>query len=89
MAQNLSKGPLQVFPVGTVPELVVQLNEVLQKIRTELDQVQNLRGAQIDQYAASNASNLRTFNASTVTTPNLANVVATLIADLKTSYGIS
>jgi hypothetical protein len=89
MAQNISKGPMQVHPTEDIPTLVLQLNDVFRQLRDELDKVQSLRGASIDEFAVTNASSSRTFNASTVTTAQLASVVATLINDLKASYGIS
>lgn len=89
MAQNLSKGPLQIHPTNDIPSLVVQLNDVFRQLRDELDKVQNLRGASIDEFAATHASTLRSFDASTVTTAQLASVVSTLINDIKASYGLS
>lgn len=89
MAQNVSKGPMQVLPTDDIPTLVVQLNDVFRQLRDELDKVQSLRGASIDQFAATNSSTSRSFNASTVTTAQLADVVATLIEDIKASYGLS
>ena len=87
MAQNVSKGPLQIHPTNDIPSLVAQINDVLRRVRDELDQVQSLRGAEIDAYTVTNGTTSRSFDADSVSTAALADVVATLIEDLKAAYG--
>ena len=88
MAERLSKGNFQVFPTEDMSSLCSQLNDVFWRLRNELDEIQGLRGAHIDEYEIENAETTREFDADSTTVAELADIVATLIEDLKESYGI-
>ena len=44
MGKRLSKGSLQVLPTEDIPSLTIQINDVLSRLRDELDLIQGLRG---------------------------------------------